>query len=172
MLGGLHHGMPRIKAVAFVLVDLGHQDHRVTHNDAHQRQNPQDRHKAHRRAGRHQRQHHANQPQWRDTHHQEHLVHALQLDHQEGGHQEQHQRHHLGNRALGFGALLYRAAGLHVVAFRQIGRELVDVGLEHLDQISRLHRAAYRGLERQRGNPVTAPDQRLLQLVAHRGKGQ
>ncbi len=107
--------------------------------DADQRENPKDRHKAHRRARRHQRQDHADQPHSGATLATRNIfLHTVQLDHQEGRHEEQHQRHHLGNRPLGLAALLHRTAGDHLVTRRQAGGELVDIGLQLLDQIGRL----------------------------------
>ena len=52
----------------------------------------------------------------RHAEHQESLGHAVQLDHQEGGHQEQHQRQHAGDRALGLAAFLHGTAGGDAVA--------------------------------------------------------
>ena len=172
MLGGLHHRIPGGKACPLHLIDLGHQNHRVADDDADQRQDPQDRHKAHRCSRRHQRQHHADQAQRRDAGHQEQLLHAVQLDHQEGGHQEQHQRHHFGNRPLGLATLLHRTAGGDLVAHRQTGGEFVDVRFESGHQVGGLYIADDRRLDGDGRPAVATPYQRLLQFVTHGGKGQ
>ena len=80
-----------------------------------------------------QRRDHADQAERRHAHHQEQLLEALQLQHQDGRHQEQHQRHDVGDRPLALAAFLDRAADRDRIAGRQLGGELRDGGLQLLD---------------------------------------
>jgi len=86
---------------------------------------PRIRDKAHRRAGWEQRHDDADQPQWRHVNHQEHLLKALQLNHQDGQHQEDH-RENDSDRAQTLGALLDRSGGFDRIAGRQCRLQLGD----------------------------------------------
>ena len=86
------------------------------------------------------RRHHADQPERGDRHDQEQPREALQLDHQDRRHDEQHQRDHRGDRSLGLGALLDGAADRHPIAGRERSDELLHLGFELLDQRRRLGR--------------------------------
>ncbi len=118
MLGGFGHGIPRQVSITLIGINLRHQNHRVTYDDPDQRQYPKDRHKAHRRTRWDQRQHHANQAQRRNAGDQEHLLHTVQLNHQERRHQEDHQRHDTGNRSLSLATLFDGTARSNLVARR------------------------------------------------------
>ena len=62
--------------------------------------------------------------------HQEQPVEALQLDHQDRRHDEQHQRDDGGDRPLRLGAVLDRAGDRDVVAGGSASRELAHARLE------------------------------------------
>ncbi len=101
-----HVGRPS----CFQMFDLHNQDHRVADQNADQSQDPEDRDESQRRATRQQRYDDADQGERRDREHQEQALEALQLDHQDRGHDEKHQRNDRRNRRLALGALLDRAA--------------------------------------------------------------
>ena len=82
------------------VLDLDDQDDGVADQDADQRQHAEDGDEAKRRAARQQRRDDADQRQRRDREHQEQPLEALQLDHQDRRHDEQHQRHDGGDRPL------------------------------------------------------------------------
>ena len=71
-----------------------------------------------------QRRGNTDQRQWRGREHKEQTLEALQLHHQDGDHDEQHEREHGEHAGLGLGAVLDRAANNHVVARRQLRLEL------------------------------------------------
>ena len=117
------------------ILDLDDQDDRIADEDADQRQHAENGDEAQRRVARQQRRDDADQRQRRDGEDQEQPVETLQLDHQDRRHDEQHQRHDGGDRALRLGAFLDRAADHDLVAgrqrlceFRHLRRELVDHG--------------------------------------------
>ena len=89
---------------------------------------------------------------------------ALQLHHQQGDRDEQHQRHHRVDRGLRLRALLDRAAHGDVIGLRQARLELRNRGGERADH--GFGRSALRdvGLDGQGRNAVAAPDQRKLLL--------
>ena len=71
---------------------------------------------------RQQRRDHADQAERRHRDDQEQPLEALQLHHQDRRHDEQHQRHHGGDRPLRLAAFLDRAADCDRIAGRQRAR--------------------------------------------------
>src|ERR1700679_619788 len=122
VLGRLHHRVPRRAALGAVLFDLDDQNDRVADQNADQRQHPQDRDEAQRRVARQQRGDDADKRQRRDGENQEQPLKTLQLQHQDGRHDEQHQRRHRGDRPLRLRALFHGAAGRDLIAGGQRGR--------------------------------------------------
>ncbi|MNF10099.1 hypothetical protein D3C80_2109370 [compost metagenome] len=62
----------------------------------------------------------------------------MQLDHQEGRHEEQHQWDDLGDRPLGLAAFFNRTPRGHFVTDRQLAGELVNFWLQLGHQVSGL----------------------------------
>ena len=130
------HRITLVQPSGDIHVDLVDQDHRIADDHPAQRDDAEDRDKTHRRPGRQQREHDADQPQWGHADHQKHLLEALQLNHQDGQHQEDHHRENDGDRAQALGALLHGAAGFDLIARRQfllqLGKGRRQLGIDGL----------------------------------------
>ena len=159
------HRIPRVQSPGLVHVDLIDQDHRIADNHPTQRDNSEDRDKPHRRAGRQQSRDDADQPQRCDADHQEHLLKALQLDHQNDQHQYDHQRKHSDDRVEPFGALLDRAARLNRVIRRQFLCHFSDRRRQLLIDGFCLYARHDVGLNRDGRQQIAAPDHRRLQAI-------
>src|SRR5271166_808643 len=100
MLRALHNGLPWAETLFAECFDLNHKDNGIADQDADEGDDAEDRHKTQRGAAKKQSQSDADHGQWRHRSDQEEPAETLQLEHQDGGHDEQHQRHHSGDGTL------------------------------------------------------------------------
>ena len=96
---------------------------------------------------------------------------ALQLNHQDRRHDEEHQRDDGLDRRLALGALLDRASDRNRITGRQPLCELLHLRRELIHDGFRLHAIEGACLQRDRGKPRSPPYHRLLQFVAQRRDG-
>lgn len=165
VFGGLDHRRKGRDARFSQILDLYHQDDRVSDQDADQREHAEERYEAKRRVAGEKRDYHADQRQRRDGKHQEQSVEALQLDHQQRCHDEQHQRCDLDDRPLRLAALLDGAADIDGIACRKRFGEFGDFAAQRIDDRRGLGGAIDGGFDGDRWHAVAPPDGRLLQFV-------
>ena len=101
-----------------VLLDLIHQDHRVAHNHAEQRDHTELCHEAEGGMEQQQRGGDADQPEGGGEHHQQGALETLQLDHQQGQHGDDGEGKHGADGALRVARFLRRAADVDTVTGR------------------------------------------------------
>ena len=130
--------VPSRHAFAPVLLDLHDQDHRISDQNADQRENSQNGDKTHRRiAGKHGGDH-ADETEWGHREDQEQALKTLQLDHQDRGHHEEHQRDDCRDRSLRFCAFFHRTSDFDAIAGRQRALKLVHASAQLLHDRGRL----------------------------------
>ncbi|MCY1303952.1 hypothetical protein D9M70_536840 [compost metagenome] len=103
-----------------MLFDLHNQNDRVSDKNTDQCQHTENSHEAERFATRKQCRNHTDQPQRCHGNHEEQALEALQLQHQNGCHHEQHQRHDSCNRSLALAAFFNRASCRDGIACRKL----------------------------------------------------
>ena len=96
---------------------------------------------------------------------------ALQLDHQDRGHDKKHQWNDALDRALALGALLDCPSDCDRVATRQPFCEAGHARRKLLDYGVRLHVVANACLQGDRGEARPTPYRRLLNFIAQRSNG-
>ena len=160
-----HNRIPQRQSLRQRVVNLHHQNHRVANDHARQRNNAEHGHKAKGNAKAQQHQRDTNQAQRRGAQHQRHLLHVLQLQHQQQEHGDAHEWHDRKDGGLGFVAGLLGAPDFDAVAQRQLGGNGVNAWRERLGHIGRLG-AHHVGAHGQRGHTVAAPQYAVL-VVQH-----
>ena len=146
-----------------VLLDLVHQDHRVAHDHARQGDGAQHGHEAERHAEHQQREGHADQAQRRGQQHQRGAREAAQLQHQQGDHGQQEQRHAGLDRVLPARRIFHRTAGFQQITLRQVGTDFFQCGQDLPDHGGRGDAIADVGTHGHGGQAVAMPDDAVLE---------
>ena len=141
------------------------EDHRVAHDHATERDQAEQRGKSERCIEDKQKAGISDQAEWCCRKHQEELGEALQLDHEQGQHHQEHDREDLEQSRVRLAALLDRAAHLDSVARRQS----IDQRLQ-LRQDCRADRGWLQPLGHIRSNrqyvvPIAPPQDRVFEAV-------
>src|SRR5260221_9751147 len=163
--GGVDDRIPLRVPRLDVLLDLVHQNHRVAHDHAEQRDDTQVGDKAERHVPGQQDECHADQPERGSQQHHDGLLETLELDHQQSKHRNQHQRHYRDDRILALGTFLDGAGHFDAVVLGQLGAQGVELRLDLLGYHRRLDVAARVGAHGDGRLPVAAPDYALFEAV-------
>src|SRR5215831_11656970 len=115
---GLDHRIPYRLAFRTLIFDLIDEDHRVARDHPEQRQNAENGHKPERFLENEKRGDDPDQPHRNDAQDEEKTAEAVQLHHQDGDNDEQHQGNHREDRVLRLRALLDRPAHRNVIGPR------------------------------------------------------
>src|SRR5690606_3412469 len=94
MFGGVDHGLPRVDALAAQMFDLHDEDDRVADENANKRQHTQNGNETEWLAEGQERCNDADEGERGHGSDEEEPRETLQLDHQHGGHDEEHERDH------------------------------------------------------------------------------
>src|SRR6516165_10321155 len=167
---GLHHRIPYRLAFRTLIFDLIDEDHRIPRDHPKQRQNAENGHEPERFLENEKRGDDPDQPHRDDAQDDEKTAEAVQLHHQDGDNDEQHQGNHREDRGLRLRALLDRPAHRNVIGPRQGGLQRCNRGGKRGNDS--LGRRALRdvGLDGESGDPVAAPDQRKFSLELEGGE--
>src|SRR5690606_3094850 len=169
VLAGLRHCIPWMHTLGNMLLNLHNQDDRVADENAYQRQHAEDRHETERLAAWQQSRHDADQSQRRHGHYKEKALEALELKHQDGRHDEQHQWNDRSDRTLALATFLHRTRRLDIISRRKLVGEGLDGRCQILDDRVWHRLVDDAGGNRDRWNARTTVDNRLLQFIAEIG---
>ncbi|MCY1418410.1 hypothetical protein D9M71_339690 [compost metagenome] len=112
---------------------------------------------------------HANQPQGRGEEHHGRARETLELQHQQGQHDHDEQRHAGVHRALPTGGVFHRTADFQQVAVRQLGADRLQRRQDVLDQAGRQRLVVDVATHGDGGQAVAVPDDALLEPVFQGG---
>ncbi|OIQ74920.1 hypothetical protein GALL_434200 [mine drainage metagenome] len=167
--GGFDDGFPTRQALGDVSLDLVDQNHRIAHDHAGQRDQPEQRHKAEGLVGDVQPERGADNTQRCREEHQNQAREALQLDHQQGQHDDDHQRKQDENRGVALGGFLERAARLDPVGRIEMVANFLQLRPDLAGHVGRLHAIDDVTAHGDRHVAVAPPDNRLLMGVFDSG---
>ena len=167
--GRLDDRIPRIAPVRLLLFDLVDQDHRVARDHAGQREHAEECDEAEGLVREQERRDDPDEAERGHAEHQEQAIEALELDHQHGQDQDEHQRQDRCDGRLRLAALLDRSADCDVVTARQARIQGLDLRRQSLDDGRGLNAGRDIGLHRHGGPPVAAPDDGIFLAVIDGG---
>src|SRR5215831_5541147 len=167
---GLDHRIPYRLAFRTLVFDLIDEDHRIARDHPKQRQNAENGHEPERFLENEKRGDDPDQPHRNDAQDEEKTAKAVQLHHQDGDDDEQHQGNHREDRSLRLRALLDRPAHRNVIGPRQSGLQRCNRGGKRGNDSLRRRALRDVGLDGERGDSVAAPDQRKFPLELEGGE--